>query len=640
MAILIDTVQRHRAGDELLETMDMGMRSEDFSVLASMLEGLYEKPKDAIMREYATNAWDSHVFAGNPNPIHVTLPTESDLTLTIEDFGLGMSTEDLRNTYRFYGASSKRHSNDVAGCLGVGSKSALSYAPLFQVTAVKDGVRTSAMVTKNEHGLGVIDIQAVAPTDAPNGVMIQVPVDRYDVSDFRDAAKNLFQFWSPGSVLIDGEAPERPSWLDGALHMDQDSHTILVRKDAGLDRSYVVMGNVPYPCPDARLANSSVRFVAQLNIGDVDHVPSRESVKHTPHTDKTLAELAAYIRLRFDVVLDNELGNAATRWDEAQMRALWQGKDQYLRGNGGTVFDYDSTAYTRRGARNGRVATSENVKIKALATDPNRTVIIGFPNRALSVSNRERLVEACGAGRFAVLPKGTTGIGMLDGRPKVHTWDEIVAVTAGPGPTGRKADRGPKVETRYYTTSGFSYTAKELANLASRGGKVIFTMPNQHRRYGDLGATVVRLYSSAQLPRVQRFVPSIIAYDDEVATQKAAAEKAITSADRAIEQARTLDSTLRALPIDKVDDPGLATHIRLAAMPDTETMVEARRFGIEITHGPLFDYSARYPLITEGRYYSSDHRALLADRLLYVNAKFAAVLAAEAEAATESEVAA
>mgnify|MGYP001593379558 FL=1 len=187
MAIPNDTITMHHVGN-VQEDISMGIRSEDFRYLADVLNGLYSDTIAAPVREYSTNAWDSHVAAGVTRPIEVTLPTAEDLHFTVQDFGLGMTVDDLRNTYAMYGASDKRDSNEVAGQLGLGSKSGLSYADLFVVTAVKGGVKTIAYVTKDDHGLGVIQVKDTVMTDEPNGVSIKIPVDRYDVEDFRNGA--------------------------------------------------------------------------------------------------------------------------------------------------------------------------------------------------------------------------------------------------------------------------------------------------------------------------------------------------------------------------------------------------------------------------------------------------------------------
>ncbi len=621
MAIPNETVLMHHMGD-VAENIPMGFKAEDFAHLAGILDGLYSEPIAACVREYSTNAWDSHVLSGNLSPIEITLPTLDHLTFTVQDYGLGMSVDDLRETYSMYGRSDKRDTNAVAGQLGLGSKSGLSYAEGFTVTGIKNHEKVVALVTKDEHGLGVIKVLAPpAATDEPNGVRIQIPVDRYDVDDFRSAATHLFQFWSDGSVLIDGEPPAAPGWLATSLRLDE--HTWVIRNDAGLNRSYVVMGNVPYPVSDATVTidgNRSItrRFVAHLNMGDVDFAPSREEVKHTRHTDATLADLAAYVSTTFPRALSTARASTTSRWAETMLRTLWAGRNASLKrpDRDRSIWSFDPKGW-------GRKTRAHQSYSFADLTQPKTVVIIGFTAKNISATAKERLVEyAPSASTFVILPATTQGIIALDGRPNTFTWDEIVGGTAKP--KAPKGQRAPKVETLYAIANAPSMTAADLANLT---GTVLYAEPNEHLSHGTLGATVVMLYSSAQLPRITRYVPHIAPYRSEVDRQRKAAIKAVTRQDRLITAARTLPSVFQALDPAKVDDDDLADYIRMSKVDPTPTMEAANKFGHAIEHTPLPDYDAKYPLLSNGRYYNHCN-APMEDQLLYLNAKFAASQAA------------
>lgn len=621
MAIPNQTIMMNHVGS-VQEDIAMGVRSEDFRFLADVLNGLYSDTIAAPVREMSTNAWDSHVDAGVTRPIEITLPTSDRLEFVIQDFGLGMSVDDLRNTYSMYGASSKRGSNAVAGQLGLGSKSPLSYADAFTVSAVKGGVKTIAMVTKDEHGIGVIKILDTVVVDEPNGVRITIPVDRHDVDDFRQAAANLFQFWSPGTVLIDGEPPAPPAWLDTALRLDED--TWIVRPDAGLYRSYVIMGNVAYPVSDATVGRTSRRFVARLNIGDVDFVPSREEVKHTRHTDQTLAELAEYISENFDRALNRALSVGATRWDETMLKTMWMDRSLNLRA------DSDRMIWTYNpGIKWGRKAQGHlNYSLAKVAQASSTWVVTGFTAKNVSQAARERLVEFAGdKANFIIIPDTVGGVHQLEGRPNTVAWAKIVGDTSKP--KAAKAARGPKVETRYTTLSGPSMTADELAAVS---GQVLFLHPGESARYGTMGATVVRLYSSNQLPRITRYVPSIRHYYEEAQDRKAAALKAVTAQDRRIVLARSLPSIFGLLDPNKVDDPELAEYIALSKAADTDTLTAVKEFGMtpNVTE-TLPDFLGRYPLMSGGGYYHTTDKTLVNERLFYVNAKYASIIEAEAQ---------
>jgi hypothetical protein len=77
-----------------------------------------------------------------------------------------------------------------------------------------------------------------------------------------------------------------------------------------------------------------------------------------------------------------------------------------------------------------------------------------------------------------------------------------------------------------------------------------------------------------------------------------------------------------------IDDPELASLIRASKTPDTTAMVNARRFGIEIEAKPLPKFKIRYPLVG-GTYYGLGDEAVKAERIFYINAKYAAAQAAK-----------
>lgn len=630
MAIPNPTVGNHHIGD-VLEDIKMGMNAEDFTHLAFMFENQYSRPIDAVVREYSTNAWDSHVDAGVTRPIEVTLPTAESLEFVVQDFGLGMSIDTLREVYSMYGASTKRGSNAVAGQLGIGSKSALSYATLFTITAVRNGVKVSAYSTKDEHGLGVIKISDTCGTDEPNGVRIGIPVERWDVDRFREAAEGLFQFWEPGTVLIDGEAPEVPAWRETALRLDDD--TWLINDDADLYDSYVIMGNVPYPVDDADLGvRGTRRFVARLNIGDVDFAPSREDVRHTNWTDETLSDLTEYIKGAYKRAIAKRLTEVTTRWDEAMLKVLWMDRNLSIRGSvNSPIWNFDPNGYGRKANR------TFVVRLNTLAHG-NIVVITDFPNKSVSTVARDRLTDfatdkGLKVSSFVIFPEAAH-TGVLEGRPHTFTWDEVAGATEVPKAQRKALQK--QAETRYQVL-GAAVPTMTAAELAQVSGTVLYLEPHLRYTHGNLDSVVVMLRSSNQVNRLKRLVPGITPYHTEKDRRTKAAEAAVTDEDRKIMRARTLPDVYHGLKPEDVIDPELADALRLRKMSDTPTLAEAKHFNIEVKGGSVSKmFKERYPLLHSGGYYtiSLTSPARKADALLYINAKFDALTAPAAEVAS------
>lgn len=625
MAIPNNTITTHHIGNAVAE-FKAGMRAEDFPHLASILTNLYSNPIAAVIREYSTNALDSHIAAGVKRPIEVTLPTEAKREFSVQDFGVGLSVDDLRDVYSMYGRSTKRDSNAFVGQLGLGCKSGLTYADAFTITSVKGGVKVVAMSTKDERGVGVIKVLDTVASDEPNGVKITIPVERWHESRFRSEAEELFMFWEQGTVLIDGQEPEVPEWRKQALAIDP--WTFVVPQGSGLRSSYVVMGNVAYEVPDVEDSKHRAmrRFVAYVNMGDVDFVPSREDVHHTPWTDETLSDLADYIRLHFRRVLDASIAGAENAWAETQAKVLWKGSQVAIRANGDRpIWTYDPNGYHRKASGSSYLTISHLVRESTAA-------VLGYPARTLSAPARERLTEYFpGTTHFIVFPEGATGVSQLDGRPNTAHWNDVLAATTGPtvDDKGVKIKR-PKVETKYATYQGAPMTAAELAKVP---GKVLYIGPGGSVSYGTFGATIVCLRSSNQEDRLRRLVPGIKTYGSEVERQRKVAEAAITADDRRWTRARGLSSAFSGLNPDAVDDPDLADTIRLCKVPESATIKAARIFNIAIGNPAdqqwIKALQARYPLANQDYYYAQ--RLPKDEVLFYVNAKYAAAQAAAEE---------
>lgn len=624
MAIPNNTITTHHFGETKAE-FRAGMREEDFPHLANLLINLYSDPIMAVIREYSTNALDAHIAAGNTRPIEVTLPTFDSPEFIVQDYGVGLSVDDLRDVYSMYGRSTKRDSNDVVGQLGLGCKSGLTYCDAFTITAVKDGVKVVAMSTKDEHGVGVIKVIDTAGTDEPNGVRIAIPVHTYHVDKFEWKANRLFSFWEQGTVLVNGQEPEMPEWRKVALTLCDDLYVVPGYEN--LNSSFVIMGNVAYEVPDAVFGpqNNKVsrRFVARINMGDVDFVPSREAVHYTQHTNATLEALTGYISERFDTVLDSQLSQCDTRWEETLLKVLWKGSQMKLNASQYTpIWSYEPKAWQRK-AR-GHVSYNMNQ-----LTSTSTVIITHFPNRSLAIPHRERLLEMFPTTTFFLVVPLSTDVSGLNGRENVFTWESILEATnkTSDSDSGTKKNF-KRDETRYDVLNGTSMTAAELAALP---GQVLFLTnpPSNSRRqrldFGDLGATIVYLRSSNQESRIRRLVPGIRSYYEEVRIRQDNIKLMLTDDDRKfVWYTQNIPHAFKELDPSLIEDPELVDAIRLVKLHTPPNVVVANTLGVDVVEsGPFhggIDFTDRYPLAAVDRYYR--RHTTDEDLILYINAKY------------------
>lgn len=262
--------------------------SDGIAHLMEILSSLYSDPQLAVLREYTTNALDSHIQAGTSRPIEVFLPSRLSPEFVVQDYGVGMSEDDIREVYTVYGSSTKNHTDSLVGGFGIGAKSAFALGTTFSVSAVKDGIKTVVVFDRDDAGIPVFDVVHSGPTSQPNGVRVAIGIT--DVHRFNALVENFFLGWKQGTVLVDGTEPKS---LDSKL-MRIDSHrSIMNSSDFGAGyyayqyEGIVILGTTVY-----RLNPSKIDYsiflgkmpVFHVNVGDVDITPSREELKYTKKT--------------------------------------------------------------------------------------------------------------------------------------------------------------------------------------------------------------------------------------------------------------------------------------------------------------------------------------------------------------------
>lgn len=290
-------------GERIAMTLDM----DSLPFLVNIMTDLYSDPELAIIREYSTNALDSHVEAGITRPIEITLPTSLAPQFRVRDYGVGLNAEDIREMYSKYGASSKRDSDDVVGMLGLGSKSALTYTNQFTFTGYKNGIATVTIVSRDENGTPSMTVVDEFVTEE-TGVEISVPVKSNN--NFADKAANFFRFWKPGTVLVNGEEPKRV----GGLWVADD---LLLTEE--VSESMIVMGNVAYPVPYEGYSYNRNRYVAYVEIGEVSFTPSREALQMNRKTKDKIEEIKARVQAERNAALAKQVNEAPNRWEAVKL---------------------------------------------------------------------------------------------------------------------------------------------------------------------------------------------------------------------------------------------------------------------------------------------------------------------------------
>lgn len=339
--------------------IDEDMKAHVFRMLR---EGIYSDAKMACLREYICNAIDSNIEAGKTaKEVQITLPTQWSNELIIKDVGLGLDHDDVLQIFRFYGSSTKRESNDVVGCLGIGSKAAFSYTDTFSVIARKDGkeriyTATISRSSDDEAGRGSIHKLAERDTVEHNGVEIKIPVKQSDVHAFTRSLGHFLSFYPEA---------ERPTVTNANFVVEDRMYNYTIGKcSLFIDQSrqfnnrresFAIMGNVPYKIETSKLVEfdypvfdengeakrddrgrvvtEKISFTQEelqvfylgvdmrFDIGELDIAISREGLRYKPNTLMNLKLNASAVVHDMREMLNKQLDSCKNAW-EARLAAI------------------------------------------------------------------------------------------------------------------------------------------------------------------------------------------------------------------------------------------------------------------------------------------------------------------------------
>jgi hypothetical protein len=446
-----------RTGNLTGEEVKMTFDENSLDFLADVLINLYSDKELAVIREYSTNARDSHVQAGQTRPIEISTPNYLSYTFKVKDYGIGLSKDDIYQIYSKYGASLSRLTNDATGMLGLGSKSALTYCDGFNIVAVKDGIKINVIVARSENGGGQMSIVSETKTDEPSGVEIIVPVSKNN--DFQKKCKNFFQFWDKDEVLIDGKPPQKPE-------LQKVTDRIYLKDNPRYyEKSYVVMGGVSYEIDTNQIELPS-GFIAYVDIGEVSFTPSREYLHYTQKTKNTLKALKEEYFENILKSIQAEIDAEDNKFEVARIFDKWR---RTLSIHKLTIVETD---FTYRGAAlniyvdldgkwsygqgfshktQGRYGL-KNISIDALE---RYTIVTGFEAEKLTSYQKQKLgywAEQNGKFDTFYFCNEVPGNGWLDGATQV-SWADILAIKLPRNNVTPKADK-PTYEV--YSNGSFS----------------------------------------------------------------------------------------------------------------------------------------------------------------------------------------
>jgi hypothetical protein len=307
------TLERGGVGAETTFRIQANARA--FSILSS---NLYTDKIRAVIRELSCNALDSHVAAGKQSiPFDVHLPNSLEPWFSVTDYGLGLSHEQVMDLYTTYFSSTKTQSNDYVGALGLGSKSPFAYTSGFDVVSTYNGVQNSYAMFINERGEPSVAQLGNQNVDAPNRVMVKLPVKSEDFANFRRSAEDVFT-WFAHKPVVTGS---RDFQFREVTPTRQGQGWCFFETERYYGSGAVArMGSVAYPIKRDQVNSKFERLLAhnlvvEFGIGELDVAASREELSYDPTTVAVLERRLEAVLGEIQSQVGGEFAKCSTLWE-------------------------------------------------------------------------------------------------------------------------------------------------------------------------------------------------------------------------------------------------------------------------------------------------------------------------------------
>ena len=297
----------------------------------TLSDTMYQDKIGSMIRELSCNAMDAHIAAGEADkPFTIHLPDQIEPWFSVKDEGIGLSDQDIRSMYTSYGASTKDQSNDMVGAFGLGSKTPFAYTDQFTVTSIYDGMKRVYVAVMVDE-LPVIKLQHEEETSEHPGLEVNVGVNDYDFSTFRDKVLAQLRFFKVKPTLLNNRYDVQFKDLD-ALEALIERDGIKVFKQGYRDDIrgiWVVQGGVGYILSIEKLgdmedaAKSFAKAIAEkgavirVDIGDVEVTASREGISYTENTRKRIVKRLTDVANAISAETVAELRKMTSIWERA-----------------------------------------------------------------------------------------------------------------------------------------------------------------------------------------------------------------------------------------------------------------------------------------------------------------------------------
>lgn len=296
-----------------------------------MRSGIYTKKEQAVVREYVTNAFDEHIAHNIDRRVTIHVPTFDKPELWIRDYAKGLSDEDIRNIYISYGNSTKRNTNDLTGCMGIGCKAGFALdSKQFNIVSIhqdspNNRVKRTYCAYLDDDDVGKIDILSTENTDEPTGICVKIGVSQRHINVFNSEINRIYN-----SAII---KPELINIVNSNKHVaneyqelhrnDNLQYTKYGSNIESLETcAHARMGNIDYPIDYATIERRNPNLdsgvscllrersiIVRFDIGTLNIAASREGLQYDNNTVQTILSRFQAIAKHITSKCINDLNN-------------------------------------------------------------------------------------------------------------------------------------------------------------------------------------------------------------------------------------------------------------------------------------------------------------------------------------------
>lgn len=388
-------------------------------IVTILSSNLYSDPEKSFLRETISNAYDSHIEAGTENePIILSVIENSydNYTISIRDYGTGISPERFKEIYLCIGSSTKRANNQYIGAFGVGRFSALACSNIVHITSYYNGTAYYYLMVRNGSKIN-IDTLSITDTKEKNGV--EVKIDNItDLYKYRQAISSLYYFKTL-FIHTNTEYTELASFNTRKI-LTKDNFYL---DDKGKSGYYwertarLVLGSVVYDYDISKTnfcSNNDCELlkniVLKFSIGELEITPNREALLYS---DKTVQALNARIDAAYNELRGYYKESISNIDDILDYYKVVSAKGMHIEGyilpkdalrctdkilyKGSQHFKHSSIAWT----------TLYSIATSSIAVLPIKMVIWNGVIMDTPTKNKKRLIDLLTDFRFLIVPSET-----------------------------------------------------------------------------------------------------------------------------------------------------------------------------------------------------------------------------------------